>query len=79
MPRTLRDRVVDRWWLRQDNRTVGLGYPNVCNTVAATGFLLALVAAWRRRPAGMAVGTALSVGLKLWWLRELVERYDEQG
>ncbi|PSP84461.1 hypothetical protein BRC96_04865 [Halobacteriales archaeon QS_6_64_34] len=71
--------LAERWWLRQDNRTVGLGYPNVCNTVAATGFLLALVAAWRRRPAGMAVGTALSVGLKLWWLRELLKRYDEQG
>jgi len=70
--------LAERWWLRQDNRTVGLGYPNVCNAVASTGFLAALLAAWRRRPVGMAVGTALSVGLKLWWLRELVRQYDER-
>lgn len=69
--------LAERWWIHEaHHRTVGPGYPNVCNTVAAIGFCYALYAAWRQRPAGAALGTAASVGLKLWWLRVLVQRYD---
>jgi len=70
--------LAERWWLRGGNRTVGLAYPNICNAAGATGFLVALVAAWRRRPAAAAVGTVASIGLKLQWLRALVRRYDER-
>jgi hypothetical protein len=69
--------LAERWWIREEgNRTVGPTYPNVCNAAGALAFLYALVAAWRRRPVGAGVGTFLSVGLKLWWLRVLVRRYD---
>jgi len=69
--------LAERWWIRDENNpTVGLGYPNVTNAVGALGFVYALYAAWRRRPAGAAIGAAASVALKLWWLRVLVRRYD---
>lgn len=69
--------LAERWWVReQGNGAVGLSYPNVCNTAGALAFLYALVAAWRRRPVGTAVGTVLGSGLKLWWVGVLVRRYD---
>lgn len=72
--------LAERWWVRDEgNSTVGLGYPNVCNTAGALGFLYAVFAAWRRRPAGAALGTVASVTLKLWWLRVLVRRYDARS
>jgi hypothetical protein len=72
--------LAERWWVRaESNLTVGLTYPNVCNTAGALGFLYALYAAWRRSPNGATLGVMASVGLKLWWLRELVERYDRRA
>lgn len=71
--------LAERWWIEaQANRTVGFGYPNVCNTAGALGFLYALYAAWRQSPTGATLGVVASVGLKLWWLRVLVRQYDEK-
>ncbi|WP_049985261.1 DUF6653 family protein [Halobellus rufus] len=69
--------LAERWWIREEGRrTVGLDYPNVCNAAGALGFCYALYAAYRQRPVGAAVGTVASLGLKFWWLRVLVRRYD---
>lgn len=69
--------LAERWWVREEgNGTLGLSYPNVCNTGSAIAFLYALIAAWRRRPVGAALGTVLASGLKLWWVGVLVRRYD---
>ncbi|QKY21903.1 hypothetical protein B4589_015935 (plasmid) [Halolamina sp. CBA1230] len=69
--------LAERWWVREEgNGTIGLSYPNVCNAGGALAFAYALVAAWRRRPAGAALGTALGSALKLWWIGVLVRRYD---
>jgi len=69
--------LAERWWVREEgNGTVGRSYPNVCNTAGGLAFGYALLAAWRRRPAGAAVGTALGSALKLWWIGVLVRRYD---
>jgi len=69
--------LAERWWVREEcNGTLGLDYPNVCNTVGALAFAWALVAAWRRRPVGTSLGAALASGLKLWWVGVLVRRYD---
>jgi len=69
--------LAEQWWIREEERsTVGLDYPNVCNAVGALGFCYALYAAYRQRPVGAAVGTVASIGLKFWWLRVLVGRYD---
>jgi hypothetical protein len=71
--------LAERWWIgEQDNRTIGAGYPNVCNTVGALGFLYALYAAWRQSATGVTLGIAASVVLKLWWLQELVIHYDRR-
>jgi hypothetical protein len=71
--------LAERWWVREEtNRTVGLAYPNVCNTAAALGFVYALYAACQRSPKGATLGVVASVGLKLWWLRVLVKHYDQQ-
>lgn len=70
--------LAERWWVREEeNGTLGPTYPNVCNAAAAVAFGYALLAAWRRRPAGAAVGTVLGSALKLWWIGVLVRRYDE--
>lgn len=71
--------LAEQWWVREKgNRTVGLGYPNICNTVGALGFLYALHAAWRQSPKGATLGVVTSVALKLWWARVLVTRYDQR-
>jgi len=70
--------LAERWWIREEgNGTVGLSYPNVCNAWSALAFAYALVAAWRRRPAGAALGTVLGSALKLWWVGVLVRRYED--
>jgi hypothetical protein len=69
--------LAERWWIHeQGEHTVGAGYPNVCNTVAAGGFVYALYSAWRQSLRGATLGIVASVTLKLWWLRVLVEQYD---
>lgn len=69
--------LAERWWIRAEgNRTIGLAYPNICNTGSALAAAYTLYAAWRQRPIGTALGTALTVGLKLWWLGSLVRRYE---
>ena len=71
--------LAERWWVREEtNRTVGLGYPNVCNTAGALGFIYALYAAWRQSPKRATLGVVASISLKLWWLRVLVRQYDQR-
>lgn len=75
-----RGALAERWWVREEgNGTVGRTYPNVCNAASALTFGYALLAAWRRRPVGAAVGTVLGSALKLWWIGVLVRRYDARG
>lgn len=69
--------LAERWWLTEtESGTMGWRYPNICNAGSALAALGALYAAWRQRPRNTALGTIAMVGLKLWWLRELVRRYD---
>lgn len=69
--------LAERWWIREKgNRTLGVRSPNVYNAGSAVAAAYTLYAAWRRRPVGATLGTVLTVGLKLQWLRLLVRRYD---
>lgn len=55
------------WWLTEEtNRTIGIGYPNLCNTAGASGFFYAVYAAWRHAPERATIGVTASLGLKLW-------------
>ena len=56
----------------------GREWPGVLNVATALTFLYTLAAARRQRPVGTAVGTALFMGLKLWYLDELVREYDRR-
>lgn len=72
--------LAERWWIRETgHRTMGVTRPNSYNTGGALAAVCAVYAAWKRRPVGTTLGTALMVGLKLWWLRTLVRRYDARG
>jgi hypothetical protein len=72
--------LAERWWINTEtNRTVGLGYPNICNTAGALGFVYALYAAWRQSPVKAGFGVILSIGLKLWWLRVLIRQYERRA
>jgi len=72
--------LAERWWLTErDNGTMGLSYPNICNTGGALASLFALYAAWHRRPVSAAVATLAMGGLKFCWLCEIVQRYDARG
>jgi hypothetical protein len=69
--------LAERWWIREEgNGTIGATYPNVLNAGSALAAVGTLYAAWRRRPVGTGVFVVLTVGLKSWWLVELVRHYD---
>jgi hypothetical protein len=71
--------LAERWWIREEtNRTVGFGYPNICNTAGALGFIYALYAAWRQSPKKATFGAVANISLKLRWLRVLVRQYDKR-
>lgn len=53
-------------------------WPAVLNVLNLPVFLYALYAALEQRPVGTATATALFVGLKLWYLNELVMDYDRK-
>jgi hypothetical protein len=63
-------------WDDAGNAVLGLDYPQVLNTLNVGATVYALYAALRRRPLGTVLGTAATMGLKLWYVAELVRRYD---
>lgn len=71
--------LAEREWLRAGNGTVGLDYPNVLNLLNLPVSLYAFYAAARKRPVGTVLGTLGLMGLKLWWIAEIVRRTEAQG
>jgi hypothetical protein len=67
---------AERWWLGEDNGTLGFGWPNVLNTLNLPTFGYALYAAYARKPGRATLATALSMGLKLGWIEVIARRYD---
>lgn len=63
-------------WDDAGNAVLGLDYPQVLNALNVGATVYALYAALRRRPLGTVLGTAATMGLKLWYVAELVRRYD---
>lgn len=66
--------LAERDWLHEGHGVMSLEYPNVLQVVQTPVTLFALCAALRRRPLGTAVGTLAVMALKLWWIREIMER-----
>jgi hypothetical protein len=69
-------RVVygERLWTRTSHDR--FGYPAVLNYGNGAAALYAIYAAVRRRPREMALATALSMALKLWFVAEMVHLYE---
>jgi hypothetical protein len=68
--------LAEREWLREGNGTMGLGYPNVLNLLNAPATLVALWAAWRRKPGVTVAACVAAMGLKLWWVDAVVRRTE---
>lgn len=67
---------AEQWWIEQGNDTIGLGWPNVLNTLNVPVFAYTLYAAYARKPARAVVGLVLSMGLKFGWIEAIARRYD---
>ena len=73
-------RVVraERWWTETSGEGLfALSYPNVLNLVNLLASLYALWAAAKRHPRRTAVAGVAMMGLKLWYVAELVRQYDD--
>ncbi|WP_247729744.1 DUF6653 family protein [Halovivax limisalsi] len=69
--------LAERWWTEeQEQRVIGVSYPNVLNllNVPVTGY--AAVSAYRKQPIRATLGGLASMMLKFWHVGSLVRRYD---
>ncbi|WP_265109797.1 DUF6653 family protein [Halosolutus halophilus] len=74
-------RVVraEQQWTDDGNPLLGLGFPQVLNLVQVPVFCYNLYAAYRRQPVRTLLATIATMGLKLWFVAELVDRYAPDG
>jgi hypothetical protein len=66
----------ERIWTRTDHDR--FGYPTILNYANGAAAFYAVYAALRRRPAEMALATALSMAFKLWFVAEIVHIYEAE-
>ena len=71
--------LAERAWIEAGNGTVGVDYPNLLTLFGASAWLWALSAAIRRRPLETSLATAAAMGLKLWWIDEIIRRTSVPG
>jgi hypothetical protein len=70
--------LAERQWSERGKPFVGLGFPQVLSLVQIFAFVGNLYAAYKRRPVATALSTAVTMGLKLWFVSELIRRYDPE-
>jgi hypothetical protein len=68
--------LAEREWIGDGRGTTGLGYPNVLNLLNVPATLLALWAAWRRKPLATVASCLLAMGLKVWWVDAIARRTE---
>jgi len=64
-------------WTEDGNQIIGLGYPQILNTVSGPAMLYGLYCAYRQRPISMVVFTLASQGLNQWCMKEIIEHYEQ--
>jgi hypothetical protein len=67
--------LAEQWWFGEGHRTFETTYPGLINYVSAPAFVLSLVAAFARKPALAGASMALSMGLKVVFVNELVRQH----
>lgn len=68
--------LAEREWLGEGKGTMGFGYPNVLNLLNVPATLLALWAAWKKRPVATVLACLVAMGLKVWWVDAVARRTD---
>lgn len=64
-------------WMDDGNRLVGLGYPQILNTLSIPTMLYGLYAAYKKKPVSTVVFTLGSQGLNQWCMKEIIDHYEE--
>lgn len=64
-------------WAEDGNQLLGLGYPQLLNTLSVPAMLYGLYSAYKQRPISMVVFTLTSQGLNQWCMKEIIEYYEE--
>ncbi len=64
-------------WTNDGNCLIGLGYPQILNTVSIPVGLYGLYAAYKRKPISTVVFPLVSQGLNQWCMKEIIEYYEE--
>jgi hypothetical protein len=67
--------LAERWWYEQGHTSFEPTFPTLINYLSVPTFLLTLYGAIRRRPRLTAIGGLLTIGLKVWFVDELVGRF----
>lgn len=67
---------AERWWLSEGRGTLGIGWPNLLNTLNLPTFGYALAAAYARRPRRAVAALVVSMLLKFGWIEAIARRYD---
>ncbi|MCG1005941.1 DUF6653 family protein [Halorubrum lacusprofundi] len=71
--------LAEEWWVEeQEQRVLGLTYPNLLNllNIPLTGYAFASV--YRKKPVRAALSGMGSMILKFWYVGSLVRRYDAE-
>jgi hypothetical protein len=64
-------------WTNDGNRLIGIGYPQILNTVSVPVGLYGLYAAYKRKPISSVVFPLASQVLNQWCMKEVIDYYEE--
>jgi hypothetical protein len=68
---------AEQRWLGDGHRLLGLGYPQVLNTLSVPVMLYGLYAAYKQKPVSTTVFTLASQVLNQWCMKVIVDHYED--
>ncbi|ELY85610.1 DUF6653 family protein [Natrialba taiwanensis] len=64
-------------WTSDGHRLIGLGYPQILNTLSVPVGLYGLYAAYKQKPVSTVAFSLASAGLNQWCMKEIIDHYRE--
>lgn len=64
-------------WTEDGNQLLGLGYPQILNTLSVPAMLYGLYSAYKQKPISTALFTVASQGLNQWCMKVIINHYEE--